>query len=173
MQRSVLTSSSLAFATLSVLVACGTNNATPDPAASSAPASTTSPKPPNVEWVTVPEGAEPAAFVTSELARAKSDHKKLLVYVGATWCEPCQRFHKAAQAGELDNVFPDIRLVDLDADKDAAIVDALDCRSQLIPLFSMPDESGHCSAKRVEGGIKGDGAVGYIAPRLRSLLGPF
>jgi thiol-disulfide isomerase/thioredoxin len=115
---------------------------------------------------------EPASFIKSQLDRAKQDKKKLLVYVGATWCEPCQRFHKAAEAGELDTVFPDLRFIDLDDDADASVIAELGCASRLIPLFAIPDANGHCTERRVEGGIKGDGAVGYMSPRLRALVGP-
>jgi hypothetical protein len=154
-----------------LLSACSTSGAAPDPGSSSSAAAPQGPNPPKVEWVRIPSAAEPAPFIVSEMARAEADHKRLLVYVGATWCQPCQRFHKAAEAGELDSVFPELRLVELDNDADASVIQELNCGSRLIPMFSAPDSSGHCTSKRIEGGIKGDGAVGFIAPRLRDLLG--
>src|SRR5258708_3032885 len=87
-------------------LACGTIGAAPDPGAS-ASTSGSLPKQ-HVEWVQIPIGMDGAAFVKNELARAAGDKKKLIVYVGATWCQPCQHFHKAAEAGELDSTFPDL-----------------------------------------------------------------
>src|SRR5262245_24091129 len=47
-------------------------------------------------------GAVPvAAFVSEQLALAPAKGVTL-VSVGASWCEPCQRFHRALAAGELD-----------------------------------------------------------------------
>jgi hypothetical protein len=42
--------------------------------------------------------------------------------------------------------------------------------SKFIPLFALPKADGSASGKQVEGGIKGDGAVGYMAQRLEGLL---
>jgi hypothetical protein len=41
---------------------------------------------------------------------------------------------------------------------------------KLIPLFALPQADGRASGMQVEGGIKGEGAVGYIAPRLKAML---
>ena len=94
----------------------------------------------------------------------------LLVYVGATWCEPCQRFHQAAERGELDATFPGVTLLEFDLDRDRERLLAAGYTSKLIPLFALPAGDGTASGKQVEGGIKGEGAVGFIAPRLKALL---
>jgi hypothetical protein len=117
-----------------------------------------------------PEGAvEP--IVREELARAEVDKRRLVVYVGASWCEPCQRFHGAAQSGQLDATFPDLTLLEFDLDRDSERLAAARYVSRLIPLFALPSPDGSASGKQVEGGIKGEGAVGYITPRLQGLLG--
>src|SRR5579871_5708124 len=141
---------------------CGTTSASPDPPPSSSTLSGSSARNRKVEWVALPKQGDPAAFVRTEIERARHDEKKLVIYVGAKWCEPCQRFHQAAEAGSLDASFPDLRLIDLDHDADEAAVGGLGCGSQMIPLFSLPDATGHCTDQRAEGGIKGDGAVSYI-----------
>jgi thiol-disulfide isomerase/thioredoxin len=122
--------------------------------------------------VKIPAGKDPSQFVVGEMARAQVDKKKLVIYVGASWCEPCRHFHEAAESHALDAAFGDVRFIDLDHDQDAAALSALSCDSKLIPLFALPGADGRCSDRRVEGGIKGDGAVAYLAPRLRTLLGP-
>lgn len=130
------------------------------------------PPPPSgkVEIVTAPAGEEPTALIKREDERATHDGKTLLVYVGATWCEPCQRFHKAAEAGKLDATFPKLRLLEFDRDRDEARLEAAGCISRLIPLFARPDAEGRCSGRRMEGSIKGEGAVAEITPRLAALL---
>jgi hypothetical protein len=111
-------------------------------------------------------------LVAAERARAERDHVHLLVYVGASWCEPCERFHQAAADGRLDAVFPDLRLVVFDADRDDDALAAAGYGSQLIPLFSEAKPDGSAGARRIEGGIKGDGAVDNLTVRLHDLLSP-
>jgi thiol-disulfide isomerase/thioredoxin len=115
-------------------------------------------------------GADVAETVRREVVRAREDKRALLVYVGATWCEPCQYFHNAAAAGELDAVFPGMRLVEFDLDRDREALDRAGYGSKMIPLFALPREDGSGSGEQIEGSIKGPGAVQQITPRLRALL---
>src|SRR4051812_33707292 len=64
-------------------------------------------------------GAGPVdQVVRTALTDAVRTGRRLLVYVSATWCEPCQRFHKAVRAGELDASFPQLSLLEFDQDRD-------------------------------------------------------
>jgi thiol-disulfide isomerase/thioredoxin len=128
------------------------------------------PPPGKVEIVKAPPNAEPTTLIRREAERATRDGKTLLIYVGAPWCEPCQRFHKAAEAGQLDTAFPTLRLLEFDRDRDEARLEAAGCISRLIPLFAKPDAEGRCTAERIEGSIKGEGAVAEISPRLDALI---
>jgi hypothetical protein len=123
-------------------------------------------------FVRGPTNGNPVApFVAHEVAEAQKGHWNVLVYVGATWCEPCQRFHAAATAGEFDEILPGAHIVefDLDADKDALA--AAGYSSKLIPLFCVPKVDGTASDRRIEGSIKGTEAVGQnLIPRLRAFL---
>jgi thiol-disulfide isomerase/thioredoxin len=110
---------------------------------------------------------------TTDVAAAVREHmigKKTVVYTGASWCEPCQRFHEAAARGDLDLQFGCTRFLvfDLDRDRDALV--AAGYKSVLIPLFAIPAADGTASAHHIEGGIKGDGALEQLEPRLRALL---
>jgi len=132
-----------------------------DPAAKAAPA--------HVEIVKT-TGDDVAETVRREVARARADKREVIVYVGATWCEPCQYFHNAAAAGELDAAFPGLRLVEFDRDRDREALAHAGYASQMIPLFALPREDGSGSGEQIEGSIKGPGAVPQITPRLTALL---
>jgi hypothetical protein len=125
-----------------------------------------------VELVDAPAAADVAPLIARELVRAHAGGKQLLVYVGASWCEPCNRFHEAAAKGALDAAFPRLRLLIFDADRDHDALVRAGYDSALIPLFAEAAADGTASGRRIEGSIKGDGAVAEITPRLRALLAP-
>ena len=125
-----------------------------------------------VELVAEPHVDAVAPVVARELTRARADGHQLLVYVGASWCEPCTRFHDAAAAGQLDDAFPHLRLLVFDADRDHDALVAAGYDSELIPLFVVPADDGRATGRHIEGSVKGEGAVAQITPRLRALLQP-
>ncbi len=146
--------------------------AAPEP--SPAPAASARPVAPagKVVLVDAPEAGDVETIVRDALAKAAAEKRKLLVYEGATWCEPCQRFHEAAARGELDAQFPDLTLLAFDANRDGERLASAGYVSRLIPLFAVPAADGTASGKQIEGGTKGEAAVAGIVPRLRTLIGP-
>ena len=118
------------------------------------------------------EGANVASIVRVARDQAKADGRELLVYVGATWCEPCRHFHEAASRGDLDKVFPNLTLIEFDLDKDRDRLRAAGYAMSMIPFFSVPKPDGTASDRNMEGSVKGERAVADMAPRLRALLVP-
>lgn len=156
------------------LLACNRTDTEPKPDPATKPTPTSSsPLVTNARGIRIgmaPDGDDLAKVVKDANAFEASNGRKLVVYVGATWCEPCQRFHKAAAAGSLDADFPDLTLLELDLDKDKDRLDRAGYSSSMIPLFVRPNVDGRASEKRFEGSIKGDGAVANISPRLKRIL---
>jgi len=117
--------------------------------------------------------------VKSQLDAAKAVGRQVLVYVGATWCEPCRHFHEAVEKHLLDAEFPKLTLVSFDLDRDRERLDRAGYSSRLIPLFAVPMADGHANpllpdrsapSRALMGSVKGEEAVGEITPRLRALL---
>ena len=127
--------------------------------------------PGRLDWVEAPADGDLTSIVRAELARARTDNRTLIVYVGAAWCEPCGRFHAAAARGALDTSFPTLRILGFDRDRDEARLSAAGYSSRLIPLFALPNPDGRASGRSIDGSIKGPGAVDDLTPRLRELLG--
>jgi thiol-disulfide isomerase/thioredoxin len=151
------------FAAASLVAACSKEEpAKPEPPPAKAAA--------HVEIIKT-TGDDVAETVRREVVRGKGDKREVLVYVGAAWCEPCQYFHNAAAAGELDGAFPGLRLVEFDLDRDREALARAGYASKMIPLFALPREDGSGSGEQIEGSIKGAGAVAQITPRLKVLLG--
>jgi len=163
----------IAFVSLLALIACKERQQSPAGAASggeparggaaAAPAG-------HVEVVPAPEYGDVAPLVRDAAAGQAARHRKLLVYAGATWCEPCRRFHAAAASGELDAALPDLTLFEFDLDKDRDRLKAAGYVSSYIPLFVVPKADGSSSGRQVEGAIKGEGAVGFLVPKVQALL---
>ena len=114
--------------------------------------------------------ADVSPAVRDAIGRERADGRTLLVYVGATWCEPCQRFHHAVEGGELDAAFPRLSVLAFDTERDGEALATAGYVSHLIPLFALPNEDGRASGKQIEGSVKGEAAVGEITPRLRALV---
>lgn len=132
------------------------------------------PRPPvddsSPRFVQAAAAGEVPQLVTAARAEADRAGRVLVVYVGATWCEPCQYFHRAADAHALDRIFPRVTFLEFDLDRDADRLAAAGYASEMIPLFVRPDTTGRGSARRIAGSVHGPGAVDEITPRLRAIL---
>ncbi|MCA9628348.1 MAG: thioredoxin family protein [Myxococcales bacterium] len=122
-------------------------------------------------------GADVASFVRDKLEEAntaqqagKAGYTRVVVYVGATWCEPCQYFHHAVTEGKLDRELDGVTFLEFDLDQDRDALASAGYASRMIPLFALPDASGRGTDQRISGSIKGPGATANITPRLHSLL---
>jgi hypothetical protein len=127
--------------------------------------------PRHVEIIPAGSGAVDGV-VRQALANAQRDGRRLLVYVSAPWCQPCERFQAAVRAGTLDARFPDLRLLMFDHDRDSDRLAAAGYGGRMIPRFVVPNPDGRGSRQRMEGGTKNEDTVATsISPRLSQLLG--
>lgn len=122
------------------------------------------------EFILAPESGDVVELVRAELERARVDGRRLLVYVGASWCEPCQYFHAAVEDGALDDSLAGVRLLEFDLDRDRDRLVAAGYSSRMIPLFVVPRADGRAGPRRTEGGVKGPAAVDNLRERLVALL---
>jgi thiol-disulfide isomerase/thioredoxin len=156
----------LALATLAIAPGSGCKTAPDEPRPSPSSVAHVA----RVQLDDAPASGDVDVLVREALAKSAAQKRRLIVYVGATWCEPCRRFHEAAAKGELDATFPDLDMIVFDLDRDNERLAAAGYVSKYIPLFALPKADGTSSGKQVEGGIKGEGAVAFITPKLQALL---
>jgi thiol-disulfide isomerase/thioredoxin len=124
-----------------------------------------------VDIIDAPAGvSDVAAFVRETATRVTGEHRRLVVYVGASWCEPCQEIHAAAAAHQLDADFPDLTLLAFDLDRDADALKHAGYDSPLIPLFALPRADGNASDRREYGGVKKGDNVALLKSKLVRLL---
>ena len=126
--------------------------------------------PKGIRFEHAPHGDDVNGIVKKARETAAANGRDLVVYVGAKWCEPCQRFHQAAERGELDEQFPNLTIMDFDVDEDRERLLTAGYESKFLPFFVVPDANGRATDKRFEGSVKGNGAVTNITPRLRQIL---
>ncbi len=108
--------------------------------------------------------------VMSAGKRAQESGQRLVVYVGASWCEPCQVFLNALKAGELPTQLADLHFLKFDHDSDEARLEEAGYGGQMIPRFIVPAADGSATERRFEGSTKGPEAMANIVPRLEKIL---
>jgi thiol-disulfide isomerase/thioredoxin len=168
--RSPLLSASLAMSL--AMVACKTREEAPSEGTPSRMARADAMAHEHLALVAAPPTGDVKAVVREAMNNAAAERRRVVVYVGAPWCEPCRKLHEAATRGELDALFGNLLLLEFDMDRDGARLHAAGYDSKYIPLLALPADDGAASGRQVEGAIKGDGAVAFIVPRLARLLAP-
>lgn len=110
-------------------------------------------------------------WVQQQVELAEAAHLRVLVYVGASWCEPCKRFHEAVNKGELNGPLNGLRFLEFDQDRDAEALKVAGYSYQFIPVLALPDPDGRNHGRMISGSIKGPNAVQEnLVPRLQALL---
>ena len=135
---------------------------TPEPEAAS---STSKP-----EFVLAAESGDVVELVAAAQAEAAAADQVVIVYVGASWCEPCQYFHAAIDEGRFDEDLAGVRFLEFDLDRDRDRLIVAGYRSKMIPLFIAPGPDGRPGPRRTEGGVKGPKTVDHLRERLIPLV---
>ena len=98
-------------------------------------------------------------WIQEQVETADSAHLRVLVYVGASWCEPCQHFHQAVERGELNGTLNGLRFLEFDQDRDAAALKVAGYIYEYIPVLALPDPDGRNHGHMITGSIKGPNAI--------------
>lgn len=95
-----------------------------------------------LEVVEATQDTDGPSLIRSKRLQAKADGRVLVVYVGATWCEPCKRFKEEIASGRLDERYGKLRLLAFDADKDGDRLAAAGYTYRFIPFVALPGADG-------------------------------
>ena len=160
---------------LALLAGCGrsvSKKPVANKAAATLPTALTGANAPPPAFLRYPrQGSAVEPWVQEQVELAEAEHSRVLVYVGASWCEPCQRFHQAVEHGELNGTLNGLRFLEFDQDRDAPALKTAGYVYQYIPVLALPDPDGRNHGKMISGSIKGPGAVQQnLVPRLQALL---
>ena len=123
-----------------------------------------------VTLIDAPDDADAAVWIREQLVEAARAGQAALVYVGAVWCEPCERFKKAAAAGELNDALTGLRLLVFDADRHGEALRRAGYRWSLVPLFVRPTATGRSSGLQQAGVPSKAAGAAEIVPRVQALI---
>ena len=90
-----------------------------DPSPSPSPSTSTSTTKTGGKIVVLPAAQDSDALsaIRTERLKAKAEGRVLVVYVSATWCDPCKKLKEEIEAGRLDDRYGKTTLLAFDADK--------------------------------------------------------
>ena len=126
-----------------VTTPAGTTASTPLASASTPRVADGAPRDAGVRVVVASQDTDALSLVRTERLKAKAEGRVLIVYAGATWCEPCKRFKEEVHTGRLDEKLPKMTLLAFDADRDTDRLAAAGYRFQFIPFVALPGADGH------------------------------
>jgi thiol-disulfide isomerase/thioredoxin len=123
-----------------------------------------------VRVVVAAQDSDALSVVRTERLRAKAEGRVLVVYAGASWCEPCKRFKNAIQTGSLDEKLSKTTLLVFDADRDTERLASAGYKFQFIPYVALPGANGE-PTESAEAKGKGSEAWREIVGRLEGWQG--
>jgi thiol-disulfide isomerase/thioredoxin len=111
-----------------------------------APSTSASPAAPKsggkIQVVNAAQDSDALSLVRTERLKAKADGRVLVVYVSATWCDPCKKLKEEIEAGRLDDRYGKTTLLAFDADKDLDRLGAAGYTFKFVPYVALPGADG-------------------------------
>lgn len=95
-----------------------------------------------IKLVPAEQDSDALSLIRTERLKAKADGRVLVVYVSATWCEPCKKMKEEIDAGRLDDRLGKTTLLAFDADKDIDRLGAAGYTFKFVPYVALPGADG-------------------------------
>ena len=108
-----------------------------------APAAEASAPRSHVKVIDANPDSDALSLVRAKRLEAKAEGRVLVVYVSATWCEPCKRLKAELDSGRLDDRLAKVTLLAFDADKDGDRLGAAGYSYRFVPYVALPGADGH------------------------------
>ena len=125
-------------------------------------------KPAAEAWSKVAAGASLAGKIKARVADAEKAKLKPVVYVGATWCEPCLAIKKHRDDPRMKEAFTGVAIIEVDMDQWKSEQFAeLNMKPSAIPVFYAVGSDGKATGKEIDGGAWGDNIPENMAPPLK------
>lgn len=113
------------------------------------------------------QDSDALSLIRTERLRAKAEDRALVVYVSATWCEPCKKMKQEIEAGNLDDKLGKTTLLAFDADKDLDRLGSAGYTFKFVPFVALPGADGR-PAETQEATGKGSNAWKELMGKLEA-----
>jgi thiol-disulfide isomerase/thioredoxin len=123
-------------------------------------------------WVAVHPGTGPlAALVAAEIATHPTGNLKPIVYLGASWCGPCQEIKRSKDDPRMLDAFDGAMVIEVDIDEwNKEQLTALGYKTGVIPVFIAVDRDARALGPMIDGGAWGDNVPEIMAPPLKKFV---
>jgi hypothetical protein len=111
---------------------------------------------PHVTLIEAADDTDALSLIRTKRLEAKAEHRVLVVYVGAKWCEPCERFRHELASGALDQRLGRVTLLAFDVDRDGDRLAAAGYRYSFVPFVGLPGADGRPAETQQATGKGGD-----------------
>ena len=120
-------------------------------------------------WITVHRnGRALGPLLDAAFAQYTTADKKHVVYIGATWCDPCRQLKRYRHDPRMVDAFAGSVIVVLDADEwHDEELDVLKLSDGTLPVFFAVDAHGKALGPSINGGAWGDNIPENMAPPLK------
>ena len=88
------------------------------------------------------QDSDALSLIRTKRLEAKAEGRVLVVYVGATWCDPCKKMKAEMEAGRLDARLGKTTFLAFDADKDQDRLASVGYTFKFIPYVALPGADG-------------------------------
>ena len=109
-----------------------------------------------LQFIEATQDSDALSLIRTRRLQAKADGRTLVVYVGATWCEPCKRFKAEIQSGRLDDRLGNLTLLAFDVDKDGDRLATAGYSYRFVPFVALPSAGGRPMETQQATGRGGD-----------------
>jgi len=113
------------------------------------------------------QDSDALSLIRTKRLEAKAQDRVLVVYVSATWCEPCKKLKAELESGRLDDQLGTVTLLAFDADKDIDRLGSAGYTFKFVPFVALPGADGR-PVDTQEATGKGSGAWRELLGKLEA-----
>lgn len=124
------------------------------------------PKPP-IHTSDLPDGSDVSAGLRGAVGEAERAGLKPVLYLGATWCQPCVAYERALFHPEMVAAHANVLLVKADFDRHGSALEAAGFVASGVPFWCHLDREGGNSGRCITGAAWGEDTPENMAPVLR------
>jgi thiol:disulfide interchange protein len=114
-----------------------------------------------------PSAGELATALPAEVAKARAQHLKPFVEIGAEWCKPCKQLEASLNDPKMKEAFDGTYLIRLDVDDWSGSLSTFELEPTVIPVVFEVDAQGKSTGRSINGNDWGATTAENVAPQFK------